>query len=146
MGLTKEGIAAQIIASIQTWKDGYGSENDCEITVTNLIRNYSKPLNGDQCHFSSKSLNGHPRKGIRDHLVPIEIIAAKLMEHPDLSLTMQAINQVVDFLDNHLVIVRISKEEDQCLKSLKLQKSPLDAQDIWSRYKMAGIYDNILRD
>lgn len=146
MGLTKEGIAAQIIASIQTWKDGYGTESDCELTVSNLVRNYSKPLNNDRCHFSSKSLNGHPRKGIKDHLVPIEFITGKLMGRTDYSLTMQDINKLVNFLDRHLVLVRISKDEDKQLRSLKLPQILPDTEDIWSRYKMAGIYDNILRD
>jgi len=146
MALTKEGIAAQIIASIQTWNDGYGSESDCELTVSNLVRSYSKMRNGGRCHFTSKSLNGHPRKGIKDHLVPIEMIAAKLMETANLALTMQDINQVVAYLDGHLIVVRISKEEDQRLKSVPVPQSLPDTEDIWYRYKTAGIYDNIMPD
>lgn len=146
MGLTKEGIAAQIIASIQTWKDGFGSESDCELTVTNLVRNYCKPSNKDRCQFTSKSVNGHPRKGIKDHLVPVEVITEKLMGNGNLSLTMKDIKQVADFLDQTVVMVRISKEEEKRLKSVPPPQTLADTEDIWYRYKTAGIYDNILRD
>lgn len=146
MGLTKEGIAAQIIASIQTWKDGFGSESDCELTVANLVRNYCKPSNNDRCQFTSKSVNGHPRKGVKDHLVPVEVITEKLMGNGNLSLTMQDIKQVADFLDQTVVLVRISKEEEKRLKSVPPPQTLADTEDIWYRYKSAGIYDNILQD
>lgn len=92
------------------------------------------------CKYWSKNavLSGSARVGlIHEHVVPRKIIRQKLFD-----LKKPSATSVKRILNKFCVGVVITKQEDDRLRELKLQKSMpdgWDGNDIWVRYKAAEI-------
>ena len=156
MALTTKGISYQIVSAISTYKnDGLGTVNDCKVVINHLIRKYSEPLGkeGNQKVYRSSELRDQD-KVIKDHLIPVKEIMHHLLEECDISDKRLFSEHVNSFLTKSLMLVLITKEEDLLLSSNGYQqKMPVEYRDpnsklygdIWSRYKCAGIYGNIIK-
>lgn len=155
-GLTTEGIIYQMISALRTHKElKRGTVNDCQVVLNHLIRKYSEPLKreGNQKIYSSKKLSQLElgKKKIREHAIPVKVIMQYLL---DLNLEKgdeNLKNTIEKYLNENLIIVYLTHDEDNELTK-KYRDSMPDKyknptseyyQDIWCRYKLAGIYDNI---
>ncbi len=158
MGLTRRGICAQILSSIETYRStDFCTVNDCKVVINHLIRKFSEPLSrsGDQICYSSHAANGAiDVETVREHLVPVSEIMDILLAWESLEVTDARIEEVDKLLAKMLVIVTISKDEDAALNSSGYQRKmppgyydPEDRlfEDVWARYKAAGIFGNIIK-
>ena len=154
MPLTTTGIVHQIISSLKTYKiENLGTINDCKVVINHLIRKFSEPLSksGNQKIYSSINAK-YEEKTIREHLLPVNEVMNHLFS---LDFSRNVSNLAVEieaYLTKALVVVNLTKEEDQKLNSSGLQKSmPASYReptselfnDPWARYKYAEIYKNI---
>lgn len=156
MGLTTTGISHQIVSAIKTYKDdGLGTINDCKVVINHLIRKYNEPLEreGRQEVYRSSELIGQEQM-IKEHLIPVKEIMRHLLEDCDTSDGKAFAEYVNSYLCKSLILVLITKDEDLLLSSSGYQqKMPHEYTDptnelygdIWSRYKCAGIYRNIIK-
>ncbi|ASP49758.1 hypothetical protein [Cognaticolwellia beringensis] len=154
VALSTQGIAHQIVSSLMTYRiDNLGTVNDCKVVINHLIRKFSEPLTkeGLQQIYYSKNLTDQT-SAIKEHLFPVN----EVMNHfLTMSLTISKVDLaslVHDYLVNALVIVYVTKNEDNKLNKCGYQKSmPEDYynpksplyRDIWARYKSSDIYSNI---
>ncbi|ATB69386.1 hypothetical protein SJPD1_1276 [Sulfurospirillum diekertiae] len=153
-GLTTDGIVCQIISALKTYKlQQYciSTINDCQVVLNHLIRKYSEPLKRESKRpmYCSKNLQEGVKK-IREHVIPVKVVMEYL-----LSLKIDEEGSMKDtiktYLDSNLIIVDLTDEEDKKLiieykdSMPKAYAEPTSEyyQDIWCRYKLAGIYDNI---
>lgn len=155
MALTTSGISAQILSSLSTYKTGkHGTINDCKVVINHLIRKFSEPLSkeGKQAIFYSKLLKDYNGKIIAEHLLPVKEIMTDLLNLREVSISSGNIEKMEGYLSEALVIVRITQSEDDTLNSKGFQQAMpfgyrenghIFFKDIWSRYKAAGIYENI---
>jgi len=152
--LSIDGISHQIISSLFTYKqDKLGTENDCKVVLNHLIRKFSEPLSrdGNQEVYFSKLINDDV-KVIKEHLFPVNEVMKKLLKLELSSTKKELAAYVKELLSTSLVIVNITKEEDDMLNLCGYQQSmPTEYHeqnhelfdDKWARYKMAGIFSNI---
>ena len=157
MPLTRRGICGQILSSVETFRStDLCSKNDCQVVVNHLIRKFSEPLRreGKQRQFSSKTatITGEPT--VKDHLVPVKEIMAKILAWESMALSDTNVHKLDAFLVEMLVLVTITKDEDAQLNAAGLQQKMPGGyhdpeheyfNDIWARYRAAGIYGNIDR-
>lgn len=155
-GLTTDGIVCQMISALKTYKlQQYGSStvNDCQVVLNHLIRKYSEPSKTKIYDSkASKELNPGQRK-VREHAIPVKVIMQYL-----LSLKITQSDEILkktikEYLNENLIIVHLTPAEDQLLNRAGVSDSMPQGysdptheyyQDIWSRYKLAGIYKNII--
>lgn len=152
-GLTTDGIVCQMISALKTYKlQQYGSStvNDCQVVLNHLIRKYSEPSKTKI--YDSKELNPGQRN-VREHAIPVKVIMQYLL---GLSITIsdEDLKETIkEYLNKNLIIVRLTPAEDKLLTKAGVSDSMPQGysdptheydQDIWSRYKLAGIYENII--
>ncbi len=148
------GIAHQIVSSLYTYRvDNLGTVNDCKVVVNHLIRKFSEPLTKEGLQKQYKStLLKEGDKVIKEHLIPVKEIMETLLELNLDEPKFELAEQIHQFLTEALVIVRVSEAEDAILNKQGFQqKMPASYRDsnsvlhndIWARYKSAGIYGNI---
>jgi hypothetical protein len=155
MALTTRGIAIQLLGSLRTHSEHKHlcSDNDCIVTASHLIRKYSDPLFRDFKigRISSVSFdNGYEGKPILDHAIPVILLVKELMERScgEVKIDANSIQDIETYLRDRLLLVKITKEEDQLLSSKgfqrKMPESWVDPKseyfgDKLARYKVAGI-------
>lgn len=74
-----------------------------------------------------------------EHVVPLNVIKSYVV---DMLKNDFSVDEIVDFLDRHLFVCIITKEEDDKLTELGFKVSlgaELTEDTIWNRYKKAGI-------
>ena len=155
MALSTQGIAHQIVSSLITYrKDNLGTINDCKVVLNHLIRKFSEPLEkeGKQRYYRSKNLIENC-KVIKEHLFPVNEIMSHLLSIEMNTSKSVLSDNVARYLQDALVIVYVTEAEDQALNDFgyqrKMPKEYLEHEhplfnDIWARYKSAGIYRNIV--
>ena len=156
MALSSLGIVYQIISSIKTYKiDNCGTVNDCKVVINHLIRKFSEPLEKEnlQKKYYSRSLNENS-KVIKEHLLPVNHIMNYLLKDIDININRERlVEEILSYLNNALIIVYITEQEDNELNKAGVQRkmpqefddihSPL-YNDIWARYKVSNIFKNII--
>lgn len=157
MPLTRQGICAQILSSVETYRStDFCTKNDCQVVVNNLIHVFSHPLrkDGDQVEYSSRTAAITQGPTVNDHLVPVKEIMAKVLDWEATELTTTNIGGLDTLLTGMLVLVTITREEDAQLNAAGFQQKMPSGyheagheyfEDIWARYKTAGIYEDIVR-
>ena len=154
MALSTKGISHQIVSSLVTYRiDNLGTINDCKVVINHLIRKFSEPLTkeGLQQIYYSKNVTDLP-SAIKEHLFPVNEIMNHFLSMPITSSKAELALLVHDYLVNALVIVYVTKKEDDKLNKCGYQRTmPEDYfnphtplfKDVWARYKSAGIYNDI---
>lgn len=153
MALSTTGISIQIASALHTYQEhDEVTINDCKVVLNHLIRKFSEPLENEEKLQKYRSKNVTPEKGcIREHLMPVLTIMEEFIEWKPCELL--ALSQRIEQrLREVIVIVLVTDEEDKALKSKGLNSKmpkgygvegdPL-YEDIWARYKEAGIDKNI---
>ena len=155
MPLSTKGISHQIISSLITFKvENLGTINDCKIVINHLIRKFSEPLEkeGLQKKYISKLVIDQS-KAIKEHLFPVNEIMNHLLAMPLTENKDVLANTVHAYLENALILVYVTKDEDNQLNKFGFQrnmpieysdpKSPLYS-DVWARYKCSNLFSNII--
>ena len=157
MPLTRRGISAQILSAIATYRQtGHCSINDCQVVVNHLVRKYSEPLKCDglQRVFTSRKAAQSEQPIVREHLVPVKEIMRRLLELEDVAITEVNLDHVESVLQELLVVVRLTPEQDATLNAAGFQQRMPDGyfdsdddlhRDPWARYRAAGIFNDIVR-
>ncbi len=157
MPLSTTGICHQIVSSLKTFRfEGHGTVNDCKVVLNHLIRKFSEPLQkeGRQQVYYSKNVSSSTKK-IKEHLIPVNEIMNYFLRMDLNSTKDKLVHHIDTYLQNALVIVFVTEEEDLILNQSGFQRSmPLEYinpeshlfQDKWARYKSADIFSNIIID
>lgn len=157
MPLSTQGVSHQIVSSLVTYrKDKLGTVNDCKVVINHLVRKFSEPLakEGLQQFYRSKNITVNSRV-IKEHLLPVnEIMNHLLAINLDMTKTDLA-KDITQYLTSALVIVYVTEAEDRALNVRGYQRNmPQEYfdqnsslySDAWARYKLAGIYNNIVKN
>lgn len=154
MPLSTTGIAHQIVSSLYTYRvQNLGTINDCKVVINHLIRKFSEPLakEGLQKRYNSRLIKGGVNI-VKEHVLPVKEIMHHLLEMDLNKSKVELASEVQQFLIDALVIVHISEEEDEMLNDNGFQRrmpieysdsGSIHHNDIWARYKCAGIYENV---
>ena len=126
-----------------------------KILLNHLIRKYSEPSK-TKIYNSKASKELKPgQKKVREHAIPVKVIMQYLL---GLSITINddedLKEKIKEYLNKNLIIVRLTPAEDKLLTKAGVSDSMPQGyysdpthdyyQNIWSRYKLAGIYKNII--
>jgi len=155
MALTTDGISHQIVSSLVTYKvDKLGTLNDCKVVMNHLIRKFSEPLSKEELQQTYYSKELRKDTGfVKEHLVPVNEIMCYLLQIDLYDPKNIIAKNVKKYLSNALILVYITKDEDNILNSCgfqrKMPQEYFDKQsnlfnDTWARYKRSGIYNNII--
>jgi hypothetical protein len=152
-GLTFDGLAAQIVSSIATWKKaGHGTINDCQVVVNHLIRKYHDRLLAlgqivVPCTTAAQTARERGDKTQREHIIPVACVMAELLKRDALISEnfTDAIATTRDILDTTARLVWVDKDEAQMLKNAKVDNCmpPACGDYPWTnhleRYRVANI-------
>jgi hypothetical protein len=148
MPLTVQGVTAQIISCIDCYKNPTFAqeENDCKVALNRLIRAFGE-ANKQPVFISTESIT-FQGKVVKEHVVPVKVMMDHLLSQNIQPRDVESFNLVKSYLEKHVVIARITSEEDKKLRKNKLHYSmPQDwnKTDIWARYTKTEIaLNNIL--
>ncbi|MBU1447017.1 MAG: hypothetical protein KKF58_01775 [Gammaproteobacteria bacterium] len=153
MALTSDGICAQILGSIATYRayPSFHTANDCMVVVNHLIRKFSEPASREGLITiirSSKIVDG--TKTRIEHVIPVKVVMDMLIsDWRDTAVTNQNVLKLKEFLRDNLLLAEITHEEDGMLNQCGLQKkmpSNWDGVDLFARYRAAGIFSNMIQN
>ena len=155
MPLTTKGIAVQILGSVRTHRTHASicTVNDCKVVINHLVRKFSEPLTKESRHKRMKSVTvsaGDAGDTVEDHAIPVIVIVEHFLQLPDnkLDITEENIDLAISMLCDSLLLVEITRKEDNLISSSGYQRRMPDTwstpghphyQDPTARYQAAGI-------
>jgi len=142
MPLTVQGVTAQILSCIDCYKNPVfpQEENDCKVALNRLIRAFGE-ANKQPAYISNEAIT-FQGKVVKEHVVPVKVMMNHLLSMDIKPKEITSFELVKSYLEKHVVISRITSEEDARLRENKLHDSmPNDWNqlDIWARYEKVGI-------
>ena len=138
---------ATLLTIADAYKTGLIDKPMARKTINNILRCYGHYIQSSRIpDLVSRYAQGNPKlKTVREHAVPVKVVAEHIlsMQSADLNPTDENINNLAIEIQDCIIVVRITKDEDACLSRLGLtEKMPKGWQ--WgdsyrARYDEAGI-------
>ncbi len=154
-GLTLDGLAAQIVSSIATWrKANHGTINDCQVVVNHLIRKYHDRLLASKEISVSWTRDAHAavmqgEKPRKEHIIPVACVMAVLLKDDAIISEnfKEGISKTHEILKKTAKLAWVSKAEAQKLKDSEVDDCMPPAcgdypwENYLERYRFATISD-----
>lgn len=159
-GLTPEGILAHMASAIMLWRNGIGTQNDCQLGLNFLLRRYHLRMLEERRYGDIPATpDGYRAVGEGaghhlEHAIPIASIMWALLNEVTATVLAEAIEQARNVVDSTMLLAYVSTAEHRrlntafaCTMPAHAAEYPWKGDDVWARYSAAGVpIPTVIRD